>query len=110
MNDLIHLKAHRRPKATTSKFLLHRLQDVISLIFIKVEVLISGHTEEKVIFECDAGEELREMLGNKFIDEHEADLGLIRGANKAGKIGGDLYACKANVLIFTGFDIDTDIK
>ena len=77
MNDLIHLKAHGRPKATTSKFLLHRLQDVISLIFIKVKVLISGHTEEEVIFECDTGEELREMLGNKFVDEHKANLGLI---------------------------------
>ena len=74
MNDLIYLKAHGWPKATTSKFLLHRLQDVISLIFIKVEVLVSGHAKEKVIFKCHTREELREMLGNKFVDEHKANL------------------------------------
>ena len=57
MNDLIYLKSYRRPKASARKFLLHAFKNVISLIFIEIEILITGDAEEEVIFKGDAREE-----------------------------------------------------
>ena len=57
VNDLIYLKSHRRTKTSTRKFFLHSFKNVLSLIFIEIEILISGDSEEEVILKRDAREE-----------------------------------------------------
>ena len=58
VDDLVDFKTNWWTKATTCEFLLHSLEDVICLIFVEVEILVTGNAEEEVIFERDAREEI----------------------------------------------------
>jgi len=71
VDRLRDLQAHRRPEAAAHELALERLQEVLCVVLLDLEVLVARDAERVVLQHLHAGEELAEVRGDDVLERHE---------------------------------------
>ena len=72
VHRLLDLEPHRRAEAAPLQLLLERLEEVLRVVLLDLEVLVAGDPEGVGGQHVHAGEELLEVLADDVLDRHEA--------------------------------------
>ena len=65
------LQPDRRPEAAPQQLLLQRLQEVLGVVLLDLQVLVAGDPEGVVLEHLHAGEQLVEVRGDDVLEGHE---------------------------------------
>ena len=82
VHRLLDLEPHRRAEAAPLQLLLERLEEVLRVVLLHLEVLVAGDPEGVGGQHVHAGEELLEVLADDVLDRHEA---LVADARRSGR-------------------------
>ena len=69
---LLDLEPHRRPEAAAQQLLLERLEEVLGVVLLDLEVLVAGDPEGVDLEHLHAREEPLEVLADDVLERHEA--------------------------------------
>ena len=72
VDRLLDLEPHGRAEAATQQLLLERLEEVLGVVLLDLEVLVAGDPEGVRAEHLHAGEELLEVLADDVLERHEA--------------------------------------
>jgi hypothetical protein len=89
VDGLLDLQAHRRAEAAPHQFLLQRLEEVLGVVLLDLQVLVAGDAEGVALQDLHAREEFLQVGGDDVLDGDEAARG---GLQEAGEQRGDLDA------------------
>ena len=76
--DLVHvlgdLEADRRPEPATQQLLLERLDQVLGLVFVNLDVFVAGDPKHVVFENLHAGKEVAEVVGDEVFEGDESQM------------------------------------
>ena len=76
--DVVHvvgdLEPDGRPEPAAQQLLLERLDEVLGLVFVDLDVFVAGDAEDVVVEDLHAGEQVAEVVGDEVFERDEAQL------------------------------------
>ena len=87
------------PNRRRSSSLLERLDEVLGLVLLDLDVLVAGDAEHVVLEDLHAGEQVAEVVGDEVLERHEAHAGRGRRADVSHEPGQHLRHLQARELL-----------
>ena len=90
--DVVHvvgdLEPDGRAEPAAQQLLLERLDEVLGLVLVDLDVFVAGDAEDVVVEDLHAGEQVAEVVGDQVFERDEAHVGRRSSARRRARSAG----------------------